>query len=81
MAIFHFQLLGAAGWEAVGAGVGDGEDPVDVALAELRDLCGGHLPAGRWRVIESHSADPRLETFEVDEAGAVHDDGPHACRR
>jgi hypothetical protein len=66
MSIFHFQHRGQADWEPIGAGVGEGDMPVMEALADLRELAGGSLPAGSYRVIEARSSDPRWESFELD---------------
>jgi hypothetical protein len=64
-------MLGEAGWEPVCAGLGDGKDPVRSALDDIRELCGGELPAGRYRVIHSRSKDARWETFRIDARGRV----------
>jgi hypothetical protein len=69
MAIFHFQYHGVFGWEAMGAGVGEGEDAIWEALAEVRRLFGCELPAGSYQAVESRSANPRWETFELDARG------------
>lgn len=70
-AIFHFQVLGEAGWEPVCAGLGDGADPVRSALKEVRELCDDELPAGTYRVIAGRSKDARWETFRIDRRGRV----------
>jgi hypothetical protein len=70
-AIFHFQVLGETGWEPVCAGLGAGADPMRSALDEVRELCGGNLPAGSYRVIQSRTKDARWETFRIDKRGRV----------
>lgn len=67
--IFHFEFLGEAGWEPVGAGIGEGEDPVRAAFREVRTFSGGTLPSGTYRVIASGPSDARWETFRVDSLG------------
>ncbi|OJU85349.1 MAG: hypothetical protein BGO11_17865 [Solirubrobacterales bacterium 70-9] len=67
--LFHFQYLGAAGWECVGAGIGEGREPIAEALEEVRRLSGGRLPAGHYQAIEARAADPRFESFELGEDG------------
>ncbi len=69
--LFHFQFRGTAGWEAIGAGVGDGEDPIAEALAEVRSFADGTLPAGNYQVIEARSSDTRWETFDLGEDGRI----------
>lgn len=70
-AIFHFQFFGEAGWQSVGAAEGDGSDPVLAAFRELRQLCGGKLPPGCYRVMPLQPADARWETFQVDAGGRM----------
>lgn len=66
---FHFEFLGEAGWEPVGAGMGEGKDPVRSAFREVRDLSGDTLSPGTYRVIASTPTDARWETFRVDSLG------------
>jgi hypothetical protein len=85
MAIFHFQVHGEYGWEALGAGLGDGEDPIAAALDELRDFYGGLLPGGEYRVIEARSANALWRTFELEDGPALFGketptDGPTGAR-
>lgn len=65
MPIFHFQILGPLGWEAIGAGVGQGEDPLGGALDELRDHFGGELPPGRYQALEAWVSDACWTEFEI----------------
>jgi hypothetical protein len=65
MPIFHFQFQGEGGWEPIGAGEGRGDDALDGAFADLRELSGGTMPAGTYQVIESRSSDALWQTFEV----------------
>jgi hypothetical protein len=69
--LFHFQFRGTVGWEAIGAGVGDGEDPIAEALAEVRRFAGGTLPAGNYQAIEARSSDTRWEAFDLGEDGQI----------
>jgi hypothetical protein len=69
--IFHFQFLGIAGWEPIGAGVAGGEDPIAAALAEVRGFAGGTLPAGTYQVIEARSSETRWKTFDLGEDGQI----------
>ena len=73
MSIFHFQFRGEVGWEPVGAGEGRGEDALDGAFADLRELSGGSLPAGTYQVIESRSSNALWQTFEVGGDGEIVD--------
>jgi hypothetical protein len=73
MGIFHFQYQGDYGWEAIGAGVGDGDDPIGMALAEVGLFYDGPLPAGSYQVIESRGAAPRWEAIEVGVDGKIVD--------
>ena len=70
-AIFHFEFHGDADWEPIGAGIGDGHEPLLEALGEVQRLYGGSLPAGLYQVIEVGSRDPRWMTFRVDSASQV----------
>jgi hypothetical protein len=67
------QFRSVAGWEAVGAGEGAGEDPVGEALAEVRGFSGGTLPAGSYQVIQARSSVTRWETFELGVDGEILD--------
>ena len=67
MTIFHFQFYGEAGWEALGAGSGEGEEAIRLALDELRGFCGGRLRPGRYAVIEARSEDAGWSVFELDD--------------
>jgi hypothetical protein len=67
--LFHFQLAGPYGWEALGSGVGSGEDALTEALADLEELFGGELPRGEFRCIEIRGRDSRWVTFEVGAGG------------
>jgi hypothetical protein len=67
--IIHFEFSGSSDWEAMGSGIGAGEDPVGAALAELRSLHGGNLPAGRYRYIEARAGDARWGRFEIGAGG------------
>jgi hypothetical protein len=67
--LFHFQFLGEAGWEPVGAGIGEGDDPITSALDEIRELSAGALPAGRYQVIEARGSDTRWQTFDLGSDG------------
>jgi hypothetical protein len=69
--IIHFEFDGAVSWEAMGSGIGDGEDPIAVALDDLRDLHGGRLPAGRYRFIAARGGDARWQPLELDADGHV----------
>ncbi len=69
MSIFHFQYLGQEGWEPIGAGLGEGDEAVPMALEELREMVGGDLPTGSYRVIGARFSDPRWESFELDADG------------
>jgi hypothetical protein len=69
--LFHFQFRGTAGWEPIGAGVGDGEAPIAAALAEVRGFAGGMLPAGTYQVIEARSSETRWKTFDLGEDGQI----------
>ena len=69
--LFHFQFRGPAGWEPIGAGVGDGEDPLAEALDEVRRFAGGTLPAGSYQVIEARSSDTRWQAFELGKDGEI----------
>jgi hypothetical protein len=69
--IIHFEFDGPTDWEAMGSGIGDGEDPVLGALADLRGLHGGRLPAGRYRFIEARPGDARWQRLELDSEGKV----------
>jgi hypothetical protein len=63
--LFHFEYSGPRGWEALGSGVGAGDDAVVEALAELETLSGGSLPTGAFRCIEIRGKDSRWIDFEV----------------
>ena len=67
--IIHFEFSGDGDWEAMGSGIGAGEDPFGSALADLRSLHGGNLPAGRYRYIEARAGDARWEPFELGDGG------------
>jgi hypothetical protein len=71
--LFHFQFRGTAGWEPIGAGagVGDSEDPIAEALAEVRRFAGTTLPAGTYQVIEARSSETRWKTFDLGEDGQI----------
>jgi hypothetical protein len=74
MPIFHFQFQGEGGWEPIGAGEGRGDDALDGAFADLRELSGGTLPAGTYQVIESRSSNALWQTFEVGGDSEIVDD-------
>jgi hypothetical protein len=69
--IIHFQFEGAKGWEALGAGEGTSDDPLDGALDDVRRLCGGSLPKGSYRFINPRAADSLWQDFELDAEGQV----------
>jgi hypothetical protein len=69
--IIHFEFEGGRSWEVMGSGIGDGEDPVGTALADLRSLHGGELPAGTYRYIEARAGDARWEPLELGERGEI----------
>jgi hypothetical protein len=69
--IIHFEFSGEGDWEAMGSGIGADEDPVGTALADLRSLYGGRLPAGSYRWIEARAGDARWERLELDEGGEI----------
>lgn len=71
MTTFHFQFRGEAGWEVLGAGLGEGQDAIVRALDEVRGFYGGRLPPGRYQVIESRSEDSRWRAFELGGDGEV----------
>jgi hypothetical protein len=68
---FHFQCKGENGWEDMGSGVSSGDNPVSSALADLRVLYGGELPAGSYRCIGTRSGTSRWQTFELDGDGLL----------
>jgi hypothetical protein len=68
--LIHFEIRGEQRWEALGSGEsGDLVDPLSGAIDDLRSLHGGVLPAGSYRYIVAHSADPRWEEFDLGPAG------------
>jgi hypothetical protein len=69
--IIHFQFDGEKGWEALGAGEGSSDDPLDGALNDVRRLCGGNLPKGAYRFIDPRVAGSRWQDFELDSQGQV----------
>jgi hypothetical protein len=71
--IIHFQFKGERGWEALGAGEGDSENPFDGALDDVRRLCGGSLPGGSYRFIDPRVAGARWQAFELDSDGRIVD--------
>jgi hypothetical protein len=71
--IIHFQFDGEKGWEALGAGEGNSDDPFDGALDDVRQLCGGSLPKGSYRFIDPRVAGSRWQDFELDASGRVVD--------
>jgi hypothetical protein len=71
--IIHFQFDGEKGWEAVGAGEGHSDNPLDGALDDVRRLCGGSLPKGSYRFIDPRVAGARWQDFELDAKGQVVD--------
>jgi hypothetical protein len=68
--IFHFEFSGDRGWEAMGSGEGAGAEALPLALADLRSLHGGRLPAGRYQYIPA-GGETRWVGFELGEAGEV----------
>ena len=73
--LFHFEFRGSSGWEPIGAGVGNGDDPIAEALAEVRRFAGGTLPEGRYQVIQARSSVTRWEAFDLSAEGEVSDPG------
>lgn len=73
--IFHFEFGGVHGWEAMGTGVGTGTegDQLPTALADLRLLHGGTLPAGRYQYIAALGSEARWRDFEIDDDGEMFD--------
>jgi hypothetical protein len=71
--IIHFQVEGEKGWEALGAGEGHSDDPLNGALDDVRRLCGGTLPKGSYRFIDPRVAGTRWQNFELDVEGQVVD--------
>jgi hypothetical protein len=71
--IIHFQVEGEKGWEALGAGEGHSDDPLNGALDDVRRLCGGTLPKGSYRCIDPRVAGTRWQNFELDVEGQVVD--------
>jgi hypothetical protein len=69
--IIHFQFDGVKGWEALGAGEGSSDDPLNGALDDVRHLCGGNLPKGSYRFIDPRVAGSRWQAFELDAQGQV----------
>jgi hypothetical protein len=69
--IIHFEFDGEGSWEAMGSGIGDGEDALTVALDDLRGLHGGRLPAGNYRFIEARGGDARWGRLELDADGRL----------
>lgn len=69
--IFHFEFSGARGWEAMGSGEGLGGEALPMAIADLRSLHGGILPAGRYQYIAAFGGETRWVGFELGEAGEV----------
>ena len=71
--IIHFQFDGEKGWEALGAGEGQTDDPLNGALDDIRQLSGGSLPKGSYRFIDPRVAGARWQDFELDAEGQVVD--------
>jgi hypothetical protein len=71
--IIHFQFDGVKGWEALGAGEGSADDPLNGALDDIRNLSGGSLPGGSYRFIDPRVAGARWQNFELDAEGQVVD--------
>jgi hypothetical protein len=69
--IFHFEILGATGWESFGSGVGSGERPTETAIADLRSICGGRLPDGSYRFIAASSSESVWHRIDVRNGGTV----------
>lgn len=71
--IFHFEFGGVRGWEAMGSGRGTGGDALPTALADLRLLHGGTLPAGRYQYIAALGSEARWRDFEIGDDGEMLD--------
>ncbi|MBS1675821.1 MAG: hypothetical protein JST08_00405 [Actinobacteria bacterium] len=71
--IFHFEFGGVHGWEAMGAGLGTGNEQLPTALADLRLLHGGSLPPGRYQYIAALGSEARWRDFEIGDDGEMLD--------
>jgi len=71
--IFHFEFGGVHGWEAIGAAMGTDGDPLPTALADLRMLHGGSLPAGRYQYIAAVGGEARWREFGIGDDGEMLD--------
>jgi hypothetical protein len=69
--IIHFQFDGENGWEALGAGEGSSDDPLNGALDDIKALSGGSLPKGSYRSIDPRVAGASWQNFELDAEGQV----------
>jgi hypothetical protein len=69
--LIHFQLRGEHGWESMGSGVSNGEDPLRGAIDDLRSLHEGVLPRGSYRYIEAHGAERHMGSFEFGADGEL----------
>jgi hypothetical protein len=67
--LFHFQIRGGTGWEALGSGVSDEEGPLPGAIRDLRSLHGGELPEGSYRYVEAQGPHFRSGAFRVGRDG------------
>jgi hypothetical protein len=71
--LIHFQIRGGKGWEALGSGVSEEEDPLPGAIEDLRSLHGGDLPEGRYRYVEAQGPHFRSGAFRVGRDGRLID--------
>lgn len=69
--LYHFEFHGEHAWEAFGSGEGSGPEAVALALADLRRLAGGELPAGEYRCIAAGGASARWQSLWLGEGGRI----------
>jgi hypothetical protein len=69
--LFHFQIRGEHGWEALGSGVSTTTDALAGAIDDLRSLHGGTLPRGSYEYVEAQGTDPRFGSFRLGEDGEL----------
>jgi hypothetical protein len=73
--LYHFEFRGVHAWEAFGSGEGSGPEAIALALADLRGLAGGELPAGEYRCIAASGGATSWESLWVEEGERTVPDG------
>jgi hypothetical protein len=76
--LFHFQQKVDDHWVPIGAGLGEGENPMAEALGEVRELSGGALSAGDYQAIQAQPLGSTWLSFELDGDGELVGEEPAA---